>query len=337
MPEYRALFQRTLTGKTIQCVLCPRECVLKDGARGFCFGRRNSGGQLVLDSFGRASGFSVDPIEKKPLYHFLPATAVLSFGTIGCNLNCRFCQNWNISRSKATENLQVPAMPEAIVKKAVELRVPSVAFTYNEPIVFAEYAIETAAACREAKVRSVVVTNGYISEVARRDFFHYMDAANVDLKSFSESFYSRLCGGHLAPILDTLLYVKHQTNVWLEITTLIIPGENDDLAEIKRMSAWIAKELGPDVPLHLTAFHPDFQLQNRPATPLSLLEAARSVAMDTGLRYVYTGNVSDISGSSTQCPSCGHTVIERDGFDVVKIALQNGKCAECGGAIAGRF
>lgn len=337
MSFYRALFQKELPNKTVQCLLCPRSCVIKKDERGFCYGRLNLDGELVLESFGKASGFAVDPIEKKPLYHFHPATMVLSFGTIGCNLSCRFCQNWNISRSQTLDNLHVEAQPELIARKASELRVPSVAFTYNEPIVFAEYAIETAAACREAKVKTVAVTNGYISEVARQDFFHYMDAANVDLKAFSQDFYRRMCGGNLEPVLETLIYLKHKTNIWLEITTLVIPGENDNLAELRSMSSWIAKELGKDVPLHLTAFHPDFQLVDRPSTPLSFLQAARNEALATGLHYVYTGNVHDPAGAATKCPSCGLPVIERDGFSVVNISMEKGCCAECKGEIAGRF
>lgn len=335
--HHRALFQRSLPGQKVQCTLCPRSCVINDGDRGFCFGRRNIDGELVLDTFGRSSGFAVDPIEKKPLYHFYPATTVLSFGTIGCNLICRFCQNWRISCAEVADTPQVEAMPETIVKKARDFGIPSVAFTYNEPVVFAEYVIETAAVCRAAGIRTVAVTNGYITEAARRDFFQDIDAANVDLKSFNEGFYQRMCGGHLKPVLDTLKYLKRETDVWLEITTLVIPNENDDMDELKRMSAWIAKELGEDVPLHLTAFHPDFLLPDHPPTTLSTLETARGLALEEGLHYVYTGNVPDAFGSDTFCPSCGRLVIDREGFSVLRSAMKDGCCAACGAKIAGRF
>jgi len=337
MSHYRALFQKSLPENQVQCGLCPRSCVIKDGGRGFCFGRRNIGGELVVESFGGVSGFAVDPIEKKPLYHFFPGTMILSFGTIGCNLNCCFCQNWNISRCNTIEGLRVEAQPAAIAEKTRGLGIPAVAFTYNEPIVFAEFAIETAAACHRVGLKTVAVTNGYISDEARPDFFRHMDAANVDLKAFSEAFYQRMCQGHLDPVLRTLRYLKHETNVWLEITTLLIPGENDDINEIRRMAVWILGELGPDVPLHLTAFHPDYHLQNRPSTSPAVLLAAREAALEEGLRYVYTGNIQDAVGVSTICPSCGRSVIERDGFSIAKIKLVDGRCANCGEKIAGRF
>jgi pyruvate formate lyase activating enzyme len=317
--------------------LCPRSCLLKDGERGFCFGRRNSGGELFLETYGRASGFAIDPIEKKPLYHFLPGTTVFSFGTIGCNLGCQFCQNWHISKSRQEDQLSVEASPEAIARKAKALGVPSVAFTYNEPVVFAEYVIDTAMACHVQGLRTVAVTAGYISPEARPEFFRNIDAANVDLKSFSEDFYHRMCNARLDPVLETLLYLKRETSVWLEITNLVIPGANDDLGLIRRMSDWIFKNLGQDVPLHFSAFHPDFHLQDPQPTPVATLQAARSVAMEAGLRYVYTGNVQDAVGSLTFCPSCGRPVIERDGFSIKDSHMNGNRCNECGAEIAGVF
>ncbi|MHB1038333.1 MAG: AmmeMemoRadiSam system radical SAM enzyme [Pirellulales bacterium] len=321
----------------VVCDLCPRACTLKPGDRGFCFVRENRDGRMVLSTYGRSTGFCIDPIEKKPLNQFYPGTSVLSFGTAGCNLGCKFCQNWSQSRSREIERISEAASPDDIAEAAVRAKCRSVAFTYNDPIVFAEYAIDTARACRQLGVKTVAVTNGYISAAARGPFFESMDAANVDLKGFSEDFYRRLTVSHLAPVLDTLGWLHRETGVWLEITNLIIPGENDSLEEIGRMCAWLADNVGPDVPLHFTAFHPDYQLPDRPATPLETLVAAHEVARKAGLHYVYTGNVDDPKRQNTFCPSCGKVVIERRGYELGAHHLSDGRCAHCGAAVAGRF
>ncbi len=322
----------------VQCDLCPRACKLHEGQQGLCFVRANQGGQVVLTTYGRSSGFCIDPIEKKPLNHFLPGTSVLSFGTAGCNLACKYCQNWDMSKAREMDILAAQASPEGIAKTAKKYGCRSVAFTYNDPVIFHEYAIDTAKACHELGIKSVAVTAGYISPEPRKEFYAHMDAANIDLKGFTEEFYFKLTGGHLDPVLDTLKYVHHETDTWLEITTLLIPGYNDSEDEIDRMTQWIFKELGPDVPLHFTAFHPDYKMMDTPPTPPETLTRARTIAMKNGLHYVYTGNVHDASGGSTYCPKCGGLVIERDWYVLGEWHLDaTGHCAHCGEKIAGVF
>ncbi|HET8579421.1 MAG TPA: AmmeMemoRadiSam system radical SAM enzyme, partial [Nitrospiraceae bacterium] len=295
----------------IQCDVCPRFCKLHEGQQGLCFVRARQQDQIVLTSYGRSSGFCVDPIEKKPLNHFLPGTSVLSFGTAGCNLSCRFCQNWDISKSREVDTLADAASPEAIARAAQELGCRSVAMTYNDPVVFHEYAIDVAQACRERGIKSVAVTAGYVCEEPRVEFYRYMDAANVDLKGFTERFYKQICAGQLQPVLDTLVYLKHHTNVWFEITTLLIPGENDSEAELEALTQWVMEQLGPDVPLHFTAFHPDWKMMDKPHTPPATLTMARRIAIKNGLRYAYTGNVHDEEGGSTYCHQCGQKLVGR--------------------------
>lgn len=322
----------------LQCDLCPRDCRLHEGQRGACFVRARHGDAMVLTTYGRSSGFCVDPIEKKPLHHFYPGSAVLSFGTAGCNLACKFCQNWDISKSRDMDRLMDAASPEAIAEAAQRLGCTSVAFTYNDPVIFAEYAMDTADACHARGIQTVAVTAGYIHAAPRRAFFAKMDAANVDLKSFNDDFYFRLTGSHLQPVLDTLVYLRHETSVWLEITTLLIPGHNDADAEITALSCWVARELGPDVPLHFSAFHPDFKLAGVPPTPPATLRRARRLALDQGLHFVYTGNVHDPEGDTTFCPHCHAPLIERDWYAIGRYRLRaDGRCPECGTAIAGRF
>ncbi len=321
----------------IQCDLCPRSCKLGDGQKGFCFVRQNLGGRIVLATYGRSSGFCVDPIEKKPLNHFYPGTGVLSFGTAGCNLGCRFCQNWDISKAREFDRLADKASPETIAAAARKLGCRSVAFTYNDPVIFAEYAIDVADACRAAGVASVAVTAGYMSEDPRREFYRHMDAANVDLKGFTEEFYHRNCSAALAPVLDTLKFLRHETKVWLEVTTLLIPGENDSAQELGRAADWFAANLGPDVPWHFTAFHPDYKMTDKPCTPTATLAVARTIARERGLRYVYTGNVRDPEGGSTWCPGCSRRLIERNGYELGEWQLNANRCARCGFEIAGHF
>jgi pyruvate formate lyase activating enzyme len=328
----------TLPDGQVQCDVCPRHCRLQEGQRGLCFVRARQDDAVVLTTFGRSSGYCVDPIEKKPLSHFLPGTPVLSFGTAGCNLTCRFCQNWDISKSRDVDTLADAAPPDAIARAARELGCRSVAYTYNDPVIFLEYAVETARACHEQGVASVAVTAGYVCAEPRREFFAEMDAANVDLKAFTESFYKRVCGAELAPVLETLVYLKHETNVWLEITTLLIPGENDSDEELQAMTAWVFENLGPDVPWHFSAFHPDYRMRDKARTPAATLQRARQIARAAGIHYVYTGNVHDPAGQSTWCNGCGRCVIERDGYEVGAFDLDAaGRCAHCGETCPGVF
>lgn len=321
----------------ILCELCPRACALKPGDRGFCFVRQHIDGAMRLTTYGRSTGFCIDPIEKKPLNHFYPGTSVLSFGTAGCNLGCKFCQNWSISKSREFEMLSDEASPDDIAEAARVLGCRSVAFTYNDPVIWAEYAIDTARACHERGIKTVAKTSGYITPQARPAFFEVMDAANIDLKAFTEDFYHRLTLSHLAPVLDTLRWVKAETDVWLEITNLLIPGANDDADEIQRLCDWILTNLGDEVPLHFTAFHPDFRLLDRPATPPATLLQARDIARASGVKYVYTGNVYDPESQTTCCPVCATPLIERDGYEILGYHLRHGSCPTCGERIAGRF
>ena len=322
----------------VQCDLCPRECKLREGQRGLCYVRARKDDAIVLTTYGRSSGFCVDPIEKKPLNHFLPGTPVLSFGTAGCNLACRFCQNWDISKAKQFDVLTDQASPDAIIAAAQRTGSRSIAFTYNDPIIFHEYAVDTAVAARAAGVKTVAVTAGYVNEAPRREFYEHMDAANIDLKAFSDEFYHRVCAGELQPVLDTLEYVATRTSVWLEITTLLIPGYNDSAEEIAEMSQWIVSNLGPDVPHHFSAFHPDFRMRDVPSTPPDTLRRARDIARENGERYVYTGNVHDPSGQATYCHGCDAALIGRDWYELGVWALdRNGKCLQCGTPCAGVF
>ncbi len=333
-----ARYWHKLPDGRLQCDVCPRFCRLNDGQRGLCFVRARAGEQLVLTTFGRSSGFCIDPIEKKPLAHFLPGTPVLSFGTAGCNLTCKFCQNWDISKSREVDTLADAASPDMLARAARALGCRSVAFTYNDPTVFLEYAVTTAIACRAQGIKSVMVSAGYITPDARAELYRHADAANIDLKAFSEDFYHRICGGHLKDVLETLEYLVHETSCWTEITTLLIPGENDSSGEIEAMSRWIADKLGPDVPLHFSAFHPDYKMLEHPATPAATLLRARDIAMKNGLRYVYVGNVHHEAADSTYCPGCGERVIGRDWYEITSWALSDdGHCLNCGMRCAGVF
>ena len=322
----------------VQCEMCPRLCKLKEGARGLCFVRARENDRIVLTTYGRSSGFCIDPIEKKPLNHFLPGTPVLSFGTAGCNLACNFCQNHDISKSRDMDIVQAEAQPETIAREAARLGCRSVAFTYNDPVIFHEYAADIAAACREHGVKTVAVTAGYLTDRARADFFRGIDAANVDLKAFTEDFYRTVTKGRLQPVLDTLLYLKHETRIWFEITTLVIPGENDSEREIGAMCAWVVKNLGPDVPMHFSAFHPDYRMLDKPRTPAETLAMARSVALRNGVRHAYTGNVHDLGRQSTYCHGCGTRTIGRDWYELSDWRLdERGACTACGAQTAGVF
>jgi pyruvate formate lyase activating enzyme len=337
-PVSLARWWHALDDGRLQCDLCPRDCKLRDGQPGFCFVRERAGDHLELSTYGRSSGFCVDPIEKKPLNHFFPGSSVLSFGTAGCNLGCRFCQNWDISKAREWHRLADQANPAQIAARAAELGCRSVAYTYNDPVIFAEYAMDTADECRARGVASVAVTAGYVRAAPRREFFAKMDAANIDLKAFTEDFYDQVTFSHLAPVLETLEYVAKETKVWLEVTTLLIPGLNDSEAEVDQLAHWMVEHLGPDVPLHFSAFHPDFKLRDVPPTPLSTLRRSRALARAAGLRFVYTGNVRDEAGDTTSCAGCGARLIVRDGYEILDYRLTaDGKCPACRVALPGRF
>ncbi len=334
----RGEWWHTLPDGRVQCDLCPRSCRLAEGQPGFCFIRQARDGGIALTSYGRASGFCIDPIEKKPLNHFLPGTSVLSFGTAGCNLGCRFCQNWDISKARSAARNTEWADPGAIVSAARLHGCRSLAFTYNDPVIFAEYAIDCAAAARAAGLRSIAVTAGYINAPARADLFAHLDAANIDLKAFSDAFYRRQCIGELKPVLETLDWVHRETQVWLEVTTLLIPGLNDSVQEIGRLCDWFLEHLGPSVPLHFSAFHPDFKLLDLPPTPAATLQRARHQAIEAGLDFVYTGNIADPAGQSTACPACGHRLIGRESYRLTHWNLDHAaRCPGCGEHLAGRF
>jgi len=334
----RTRYWHRLDDGRVQCDVCPRACKLHEGQRGLCFVRARQDDAVVLTTYGRSSGFCVDPIEKKPLNHFLPGTPVLSFGTAGCNLACKFCQNWDISKSRETDTLADAASPEQLAQAAARLGCRSVAFTYNDPVIFHEYAVDVAQACRERGIRSVAVTAGYQCAGPRAEFYRQMDAANVDLKGFTDRFYRELCAAQLEPVLDTLRYLRRETDVWLEITTLLIPGRNDGDAELDALTQWVAGELGPDVPLHFTAFHPDWKMRDVPRTPMATLTRARRMGLANGLRYVYTGNAHDVEGGTTSCGSCGSALIARDWYTILEWRLgPDGRCPDCHAAVPGVF
>jgi len=324
-------------GDRIICDLCPRECRLGEGQRGFCFVRQNLGGRMQLTTYGKSTGFCVDPIEKKPLHHFLPGTPVLSFGTAGCNLGCKFCQNWDISKSRQTEILSQAAEPEAIVQLARETGSRSIAFTYNDPVIWAEYAIDTARIARREGIRTVAVTAGYITEAARPDFYAEMDAVNVDLKAFTEQFYRKLAFAHLQPVLETLRWLKRETEIWFEITNLVIPTQNDSPDELRRLASWVVENVGPDVPLHFSAFHPNFKMRDLPRTPPETLRQACEIAQSEGIRFAYAGNVADRAWQNTSCPDCGTVLIERDRYELGAYRLRDGNCATCSRPTPGVF
>ncbi len=338
MALFPARFWHTLSDGKIQCDVCPRECKLSEGQRGLCFVRGRENHQIVLYTYGRSSGFCIDPIEKKPLNHFFPGSSVLSFGTAGCNLICQFCQNWDISKSREMDTLADEALPDLIAKVAKKYNSKSIAFTYNDPVIFLEYAIDVAKECHKLGIYTVAVSAGYMKQESRIEFYEHIDAANIDLKAFNENFYKKICGGHLQPVLETLLYLYKNTKVWFEITTLLIPDENDSEKEIRKQCEWILTHLGPEVPLHFTAFHPDFKMRNKPRTPHQTLLKARKIALDTGLYYVYIGNVYDEDAESTYCPSCKRKIVGRNWYNITEYHLNlDGKCKFCGYKIHGRW
>ncbi len=338
MGAHETTYWHVLDDGRVQCDVCPRACRLHEGQRGLCFVRARENDAIVSTTYGRSSGYCIDPIEKKPLNHFLPGTPVLSFGTAGCNLTCKFCQNWDISKSRDVDTLADAASPQAIAEAAVRLGCTSVAFTYNDPVVFLEYAVDTALACRAQGIRTVGVTAGYIEPGPRAELFGAMDAINIDLKGFTEEYYHKVCGGHLDRVLETIEWAVHESPAWIELTTLVVPGHNDSDAELTRMARWVIDHVGPDVPMHFSAFHPDWKMLDVSATPPQTLARARRIAMDAGVHFAYTGNVHDPDGDTTFCPSCQTPVIERDWYEILRYDLDpQGACPTCGTVIPGVF
>jgi len=333
-PVQAKWWEKDPSGK-ILCTLCPRYCRIGEGQSGFCYIRQNIGGQLFSLGYGRPTGFAIDPIEKKPLNHFYPGTEILSFGTAGCNLGCKFCQNWSMSKARLADSNALYASPEDVINLALKHNVPSIAYTYNDPTIFGEYVIDISRIGREAGIKSVMVTNGYIDKRARKEVYEFVDAANVDLKGFSESFYHKMTFSHLDDVLDTLIWLHTETNVWFEITTLLIPNENDSDDELKQMCDWITGHLGDEIPLHFTAFHPDFKLNNHPPTPPATLRRARQIALDAGIKYCYVGNIHDLAGQTTYCPECNRDLIKRNWHSVLENNIVNGRCPHCHASIAG--
>lgn len=332
-----AKWWETLPNGKILCTLCPRYCTIGNGQKGFCYIRENIDNILYSTGYGRPTGFAIDPIEKKPLSHFLPGTNVLSFGTAGCNLGCKFCQNWTMSKSKIDDINSLESTPDQVVKLAKRHGTPSIAYTYNDPTIFGEYVIDISKLAREENIKNVMVTAGYIDKEARKEVYKYIDAANVDLKAFTETFYHNLTFSHLNDVLETLLWLNNETEIWIEITTLLIPGENDSEDEIRKLASWIVKNLNENIPLHFTAFHPDFKMKDKPRTPTSTLNSARIIAIEEGIKHCYIGNVHSIEGQTTYCPNCKEPVIIRDWHSVLDIRMNGNICMNCKSEIAGIF
>jgi len=334
---FAARWWRTLPDGRLHCYLCPRHCHIGKGQSGFCYIRKNIAGTLRSLGYAQPAAVQIDPIEKKPLNHFLPSTRVFSMGTAGCNMGCFFCQNWDISKSKADQVNSFHLMPESVVLSAIEYGCPSLAFTYNEPTIWGEYVIDISKVAHEMGLKTVMVTNGYVTREALFDIYQHIDAANVDLKAFTETFYAKTTLTHLGPVLDTLKILRHETSVWLELTNLLIPSLNDGEDEIKQLCSWILEHLGDDVPLHFTAFHPDFKLRDKPSTPAETLHRSRRIALDMGLQYVYEGNIHS-SGNHTRCPGCREIIVHRNWHEVSGVEIDaQGQCRNCGCRIAGCF
>jgi pyruvate formate lyase activating enzyme len=332
-----ARWWQTLPDGRIHCYLCPRHCHIGQGQHGFCFVRENVGGELIQQAYGRPAALAVDPIEKKPLFHFHPGTAILSLGTAGCNLGCQFCQNFDISKARSVQQSSTHLSPEAVVERAIALGAPAIAFTYNEPTIWAEFVIDIAKAAHKAGLRTVMVSNGYITREAFFEVYEHIDAANIDLKGFSEDFYTKVTLSHMEPVLKTLRWLRRETSVWLEVTNLIIPGCNDPTSETVELCDWILGELGDDVPLHFTAFHPDFKMMDCEPTPPETIHRARMLALERGIKYAYEGNILTRDGGNTKCPGCGKTLIRRSWHRIEEIAIANGRCIHCNTVIAGEF
>lgn len=333
--EQLAKYWENINDITVRCLLCPNYCVIQDGQVGICKDRKNIDGKLYSLSYGRIVALNIDPIEKKPLYHFLPMSTILSFGTAGCNFSCKNCQNWDIAQASPLSVKSYNYTPEQLVKTALAQNIPSIAFTYNEPTVFYEFMYETALLAKNNGLKTVLVSNGYINPQPLADLIPYLDAANIDLKSFDDNIYLRLNGGRLKPVLNTLKTLK-ENGVWIEITNLIVPTYTDDLNMIENMIKWLVDNGFADVPLHFSRFFPAYKLSNLPPTPVETIIAAVKIARDNGMKYVYTGNVLDVNNNSTFCPQCNSMLIKRQGYHTSIIGLNNeGKCTKCGYNISG--
>lgn len=324
---HEAQYYETLSQGRVQCFLCPNYCVLSPGQFGICKARKNINGKLYSMIYGEVASIHVDPIEKKPFFHFLPGSNAFSVGTTGCNMRCVFCQNWEISQAFPDDVPTQPATPEQLVEKALESGAQTIAFTYNEPVIAYEYVLDTAKLAKPKGLKIVMVSNGYIDEEPLKELLPYLDAYKVDLKAFDEKFYRKLTGGHLEAVLNSLKVIK-QSGTWLEIVTLLIPGENDGDEEIRALAHWIKENLGDSVPLHFSRFFPQFKLQNLPPTPPETLIRARKIAMEEGLKFVYTGNVAYPEGETTYCPQSGETAIERQGYFIIRDNLKDGVCPD---------
>ncbi len=327
-------YQNIINNK-VQCKICPRECILNENQRGFCYVRRNVKGNIILETFGYNTGLAIDPVEKKPLYHFYPESKVLSFGTLGCNMGCLFCQNHHITKVKYPIDQCQKISPEEIVNIAKKYHCKSVAYTYNDPVIFFEYAIETAKLCRQEGIKTIAVTSGYINPEPAKEFFKYMEAANIDLKGFSEDFYKKNCLAHLNPVLESIKYAVKETECFVELTTLIIEGENDQY--IKEECEWILNNLGDCIPLHFSAFFPKYKFLNKKPTEFSTLLKAYNTAKQMGLKYIYTGNISNTDTSTTYCKNCGKPILIRDGYKLTENNLADGFCKFCGTKADGEY
>lgn len=329
-----ARFYEKLPYKKIRCQLCPRQCVIDDLERGYCGVRENRDGTYYTLVHSRPCSAHIDPVEKKPLFHFLPGSLAFSIATVGCNVECKFCQNWEISQMRPEQAQSFDLPPDAVAQLSAERNCASIAYTYTEPVIFTEYMYDCAVAGRKQNVRSVMISNGYINKTPMEELCKVLDAVKIDLKAFSQKFYTELVAGKLQPVLDTLVLLK-QKKMWFEIVYLVIPTKNDDPQELKDMCEWIAKDLGPDVPVHFSRFYPQYRLKNISPTPAATLNRAREIALAAGLNYVYVGNIPGHDAESTFCPKCQKVVIKRIGYRILENNLQNGKCGNCQTPIAG--
>ncbi len=329
-----ARYYEKLPDKRVRCTLCPRRCVVEPGKRGFCEVRENRGGLYYTLVYSRPCTAHVDPIEKKPFFHFLPGTQAFSLATVGCNVDCMFCQNWEISQARPEEVQSIDLPPAQVARLASQYQCPTIAYTYTEPVVFTEYVLDCARAAKDRKVRSVVVSNGFINPEPLLDLCGVLDAVKIDLKAFRQKFYTEIVQGLLRPVMDTLVTLKKQ-KMWTEIVYLVVPTKNDDEGEIREMCQWVASELGKETPVHFTRFHPQYRLRNLPPTPVSTLRKAREIGFKEGLSFVYVGNVPGEEGENTFCPHCGKVVIRRVGYSIRENNLRGDRCGSCGGTIAG--
>lgn len=332
--EKEAIYYVKLENSNIQCNLCPWHCFITPGEVGKCRVRKNNGEKLISLNYEKPCSLAIDPIEKKPLYHFLPGQETLSIATLGCNLSCGHCQNWEISQASSVKknSLKVPA--EEVVNKAIGSNVKIISYTYTEPTIFYEYMADISKLARKKKIKNIIVSNGFINEEPLKELCKLIDAGNIDLKSISEDFYQTVCKARLNPVLEAIK-ILHKEKVWIELTNLLIPELNDSKEDIKDLIGWVKENLGVNVPVHFTVFYPTYKMINLPATKIEKLKEARKIALDAGLKYVYTGNLQDDEGNNTYCHSCNKILIKRRGFNIIENNLENGKCPRCKEKIPG--